>query len=179
MVACWLMVQVWTFWSGMSSILLRYLASLYLDKCFQREEGKRSPFFLAPNYQMTELQGAVALAQLERLPEIVQARNRLGTRLSGLLAEIPGIAPQAVPAGSKHSYFLYLFKLELEKLGCTARESHSGPAARSIVPETLRALGSPGGNSGTGYEFRKGGEIRASPRIAGAASERDGEVSGE
>ena len=112
---------------------LRYLASLYLDKCFQREEGKRNPFFLAPNYQMTELQGAVALAQLERLPEITQARNRLGTRLSGLLAEIPGIAPQAVPAGSKHSYFLYLFKLELEKLGCTARE----------FSEALNAEGAP------------------------------------
>ena len=112
---------------------LRYLASLYLDKCYQREEGKRNPFFLAPNYQMTELQGAVALAQLERLPEIVQARNRLGTHLSGLLAEIPGIAPQAVPAGSKHSYFLYLFKLELEKLNCTARE----------FSEALNAEGAP------------------------------------
>jgi len=59
------------------------------------------------------------------------------------------------------------------------RECGSGPAARCVVPETLRALGSPGGNSGAGYEFRKGGEIRASPRIAGAASEQDGEVSGE
>ena len=45
---------------------LRYVASLFLDKCYQREEKVRNPFFLAPNYQMTELQGAVALAQLER-----------------------------------------------------------------------------------------------------------------
>ena len=36
---------------------LRYLASLFLDKCYQREEKIRNPFFLAPNYQMTELQG--------------------------------------------------------------------------------------------------------------------------
>src|SRR5436305_7187980 len=50
---------------------IRYIASLFVDKCFQREEGVRNPFFLAPNYQMTELQGAVALAQLERLPGIV------------------------------------------------------------------------------------------------------------
>lgn len=101
---------------------LRYLATLYLDKCYQREEGKRNPFFLAPNYQMTELQGAVALAQLDRLREITEARNRLGTRLNGLLSELPGVSPQAVPQGSKHSYFLYLFKLDPEGLGSTARE---------------------------------------------------------
>ena len=93
---------------------LRYLATLLVDKCYQREEKIRNPFFLAPNYQMTELQGAVALAQLERVQDIVDTRNRLGTRLNALLAEIPGIVPQAVPAGSKHAYFLYLFRLELE-----------------------------------------------------------------
>jgi dTDP-4-amino-4,6-dideoxygalactose transaminase len=101
---------------------LRYLASLYLDKCFQREEGIRNPFFLAANYQMTELQGAVALAQLERVGEIVERRNRLGTLLNDLLSRIPGIFPQAIPQGCKHSYFLYLLRLDLAKLHCTAEE---------------------------------------------------------
>src|SRR5208337_3835068 len=85
---------------------LRYLSTLFLDKCFQREEKIRNPFFLAPNYQMTELQGAVALAQLERVDEITASRNRLGSRLSELLRSIPGVAPQAVPPGCRHSYFL-------------------------------------------------------------------------
>jgi hypothetical protein len=49
---------------------LRYRASLFLDKCYQREEGIRNPSFLAPNYQMTELQGAVALAQIEKVEAI-------------------------------------------------------------------------------------------------------------
>src|ERR1700722_14815024 len=83
---------------------LRYIASLFLDKCYQREEKIRNPFFLAPNYQMTELQGAVALAQLERVREIVETRNRLGTRLNTLLGRVSGITPQAIPAGSRHSY---------------------------------------------------------------------------
>ena len=96
---------------------LRYLASLFLDKCFQREEKIRNPFFLAPNYQMTELQGAVALAQLERVEDITRRRNQLGTLLNELLGEIPGVSPQPVPAGCRHSYFLYLLKLELERLG--------------------------------------------------------------
>jgi len=101
---------------------LRYLVSLYLDKCYQREERIRNPFFLAPNYQMTELQGAVALAQLDRLQAIVGRRNALGGRLRKHLLLIPGVAPQKVPDGCRHTYFLFLFRLKLEELRCTAQE---------------------------------------------------------
>src|SRR5438093_251581 len=114
---------------------LRYLASLFLDKCYQREEKIRNPFFLAPNYQMTELQGAVALAQLERVEEITSRRNQLGTKLNELLRKIPGVSPQHVPAGCWHSYFLYFFKLDLEQLGCTAREFALALAAEGIPNE--------------------------------------------
>ena len=112
---------------------LRYIASLFLDKCYQREEKIRNPFFLAPNYQMTELQGAVAVAQLARVEEIVNRRNHLGSRLSALISRVPGIRTQPVAAGSKHSYFLFLFRLDLERLGCTSRE----------FSEALRAEGIP------------------------------------
>jgi len=101
---------------------LRYIASLFLDKCYQREEGIRNPFFLAPNYQMTEMQGAVALAQLERLDQFTERRRRLGDRLSAQLAEVKGVTLQRLLPGSKHSYFLYLFKLDLDRFGCTAAE---------------------------------------------------------
>ena len=111
---------------------LRYLASLFLDKCYQREEKIRNPFFLAPNYQMTELQGAVALAQLERVQDITARRNQLGTRLNELLRAIPGIVPQTVPAACHHSYFLYLFKLDLARLGCTSREFAAALAAEGV-----------------------------------------------
>jgi len=101
---------------------LRYLASLFLDKCYQRDEGIRNPFFLAPNYQMTEMQGAVALAQLERLAEFTGTRWQLGTRLSERLAKVEGITLQSTGPGSRHSYFLYLFRLDLARLGCRAEE---------------------------------------------------------
>jgi perosamine synthetase len=101
---------------------LRYIASLFLDKCYQREEGVRNPFFLAPNYQMTEMQGAVALAQLERLAGVTERRRQLGSRLSAQMAGIEGIGLQPIPPGSRHSYFLYLLKLDLERFGCAAEE---------------------------------------------------------
>ncbi len=114
---------------------LRYRASLFLDKCFQREEGIRNPFFLAPNYQMTELQGAVALAQLEKVEGIVANRNRLGNQLDRLLEEIPGVTPQAVPGDCRHAHFLYLFKLNLDELRCSAREFSDALCAEG-VPNT-------------------------------------------
>ena len=101
---------------------LRYHASLFLDKCYQRDEGIRNPFFLAPNYQMTELQGAVGLAQLERLAEFTNRRHELGTRLAAHLAEVDGITTQRIRPGSKHSYFLFLFKIDSEAAGCNADE---------------------------------------------------------
>lgn len=99
---------------------LRYVSSLLLDKCYQREEGIRNPYFLAPNYQMTELQGAVAIAQLEKLSEFTGRRHELGTRLAKLLSAVPGISTQRIPAGSRHSYFLFLFRLDLASIGTTA-----------------------------------------------------------
>jgi dTDP-4-amino-4,6-dideoxygalactose transaminase len=111
---------------------LRYRASLFLDKCYQREEKIRNPFFLAPNYQMTELQGAVALAQLERVQDIIDSRNRLGTALTRMLEGMPGIVPQKVPARSKHAYFLYLFRLDLDFLGCTADDFSKALAAEGV-----------------------------------------------
>jgi len=111
---------------------LRYYASIFLDKCYQRDEGIRNPFFLAPNYQMTELQGAVALAQLEKVQDVVASRNRLGVLLDDLLKQIPGVTPQRTPEGHRHSYFLYLFKLNLPSLGCTSREFSEALAAEGI-----------------------------------------------
>jgi perosamine synthetase len=111
---------------------LCYLSSLFLDKCYQREEGIRNPFFLAPNYQMTELQGAVALAQLSRVEEFTSRRNHLGTLLANLLREAPGISTQRIAPGSKHSYFLGLFCLDFNELACTAREFSEALTAEGV-----------------------------------------------
>ena len=111
---------------------LRKTASLFLDKCYDREAGKRNPFFLAPNYQLTELQAAVALAQLEKLPAIVGRRRELGDRLRNLLGTVPGIETQSVPDGCKHSYFLFLFRVREDLLGVTAAEFSQALEAEGI-----------------------------------------------
>jgi len=111
---------------------LRYRASLLLDKCYQREEGIRNPFFLAANYQMTELQGAVAIAQIRKVEDVVARRRTLGMRLRERLDAIPGIMNQRIPQGCTHSFFLFLFRLDLEVLRVSASDFAAALQAEGV-----------------------------------------------
>ena len=111
---------------------LRKLAALFLDKAYDREEGLRNPAFLAPNYQMTELQGAVALAQLKKLPKIVERRRFLGNRLTNHFKNIAGVTSQQIPEGCKHSYFFFLFRVHTDKLNITSEEFAAALEAEGI-----------------------------------------------
>jgi perosamine synthetase len=91
---------------------LAEIARLFVDKCYFRDGRRRNPYFLAPNYQMTELQGAVAKAQLGKVAQIVKRRNELGMRLIRGLQAIPGVVPQKVPEYSTHSFFLLVVRLD-------------------------------------------------------------------
>jgi dTDP-4-amino-4,6-dideoxygalactose transaminase len=108
------------------------LATLFLDKCYDREGGKRNPYFLAPNYQMTELQGAVALAQLKKLPWIIEQRRKLGDRLTAYLKNIPGITPQFIPEHCRHTYFLFLLRVDTDRLKISTKEFSSALEAEGI-----------------------------------------------
>ncbi|GGE26274.1 aminotransferase DegT [Marinithermofilum abyssi] len=92
----------------------------FADKNYQRLEGEvfRDLDYLAPNYRMTELQGAVGIAQLKKLPWICGKRNEYGERLTEQIREIPGILPPQVPEGSRSSYWFYLFRLDPAQFRC-------------------------------------------------------------
>lgn len=63
------------------------------------------------NYRMPELCSAVALAQVERLDEIVAMRCRVAEMYQDALANCSWLAPQTVPADTRHSYWTYALKL--------------------------------------------------------------------
>ena len=84
--------------------------TFFRDKGFARSKPAGDPrmyAFLAPNYRMTELQGAVGQAQIEKVRSVVKRRNELGDYMSSLIADIKGIAPAPVTEGGKHTYWLY------------------------------------------------------------------------
>jgi len=94
---------------------------LLSDKGYDRTGQARNRMtpFLALNYRMTELQGAVALAQLDKLRGIIDHFRLLGDRLHAGLQGIPGLRlPQCV-AGGRSSYWFYLLRVDEDALGVT------------------------------------------------------------
>ncbi len=82
---------------------------LFRDKGWTRKPGwgARTYACLAPNYRMTELQGAVGLAQIKKVRGVVEKRMELGNRLTELIADVAGLTPAPVTQGSEHSYWSY------------------------------------------------------------------------
>jgi perosamine synthetase len=67
------------------------------------------------NYRMTDVEGAIGLKQLERLPEMLASRRRNAAILTAVLSEIKGISLQQVEANSEHSYHQYCLMLDPDR----------------------------------------------------------------
>ena len=106
--------------------------TFFRDKGWTRKPGwgPRSYAFLAPNYRMTELQGAVGLAQLEKVRDVVDRRNRLGDSLTSLIADVSGVDAAPVTPGGRHSYWLYPLRI---------RDWPAGEFARALSAEGVPA----------------------------------------
>ena len=87
-------------------------ARLFADKGWPREGQIRTHVRFGMNYRMGELQGAVAGAQLRRLPDIVARRRALAARLDAALDGVPGVSILRPPAGSRGSYWMYGFNVD-------------------------------------------------------------------
>jgi perosamine synthetase len=110
---------------------------LATDKAYDRRPGAtvRNPAFLAANYRMTELQGAVALAQLGKLDSIVTRRRTWCAALSERLRGLPGLlVPEPTP-NCDPSWWFYMLQVDPEILGADA----------DAVAAALRAEGMPVG----------------------------------
>lgn len=64
------------------------------------------------NYRMSELCAAVALAQTERLQELVEQRIKVAQLYAEAVKGCDWLVPQAVPKEYKHSYWTYVLRLE-------------------------------------------------------------------
>jgi 3-amino-5-hydroxybenzoate synthase len=74
------------------------------------------------NYRISEFAAAILRAQLARLPDQIQHRERRRERLDGLLAHIPGITPQhRDPRCTVHSQYIAPLTLDSESYGHVPR----------------------------------------------------------
>lgn len=88
---------------------------LFADKGWPRDTDERTYLFLALNYRMTELVGAVTRAQLARLPGIVEDRRTAAARATAGIANLAGVT--APPDTGDHVYWQYPLILDPEIAG--------------------------------------------------------------
>jgi len=104
--------------------------------------GGRDYVMFGVNYRMTELQAAVGLAQLAKLPDVVRARQERAALLTALIAEAPGLLTPAVPQGGTHTYWFYPLRVQQEVLGIS-----TGLFARALsaegIPASAHYIGKP------------------------------------
>ena len=107
-------------------------AALFADKGWDRKRGARSHLFLGMNYRMTELQGAVVLRQLERLPGLIKARRATAESLADELRSIRGVVPPPEQAGVDPSWWMFAFRIDEEKLGVSTAEFGEALAVEGV-----------------------------------------------
>ncbi|HEY3268816.1 MAG TPA: DegT/DnrJ/EryC1/StrS family aminotransferase [Armatimonadota bacterium] len=117
---------------------------LATDKCYDRSPSatSRNPTFLANNYRMTELQGAVAVAQMRKLGGIVERRRAWCEALSRRLMGLPGILPPLPTVGANPSWWFYMLRVEPSVLGVDA-DGFAAALREEGLPAFAHYIGQP------------------------------------
>jgi perosamine synthetase len=85
---------------------------LFINKAWGYGDKAPDHYFLALNYRMNELTGAVALAQLEKLDDFIERRTRMAARLTEGLSDLPGITTPVVDVDAMHTYWKYCLRVD-------------------------------------------------------------------
>lgn len=80
---------------------------LFVNKAWGYGDPRPDHYFIALNGRMSELQGAVAWAQLKKLDGIVAARTSTARELTQKLGQLPGTATPWVDSRAKHTFWKY------------------------------------------------------------------------
>jgi perosamine synthetase len=119
------------------------LLQLYGDKGADRVHGNGLFERFSTNYRMTELQAAVAAAQLDRLEGIAASRAQMGDLLGEKIIGTPGIDPHGIAAEDRSTYWFYMFRLRPKSFTCDRAEfvkalvAEGVPASAGYIPVPL------------------------------------------
>ncbi len=87
------------------------------------------------NLRLTEFQAALLLAQMTRLEDQARLRDDNAARLTALLKDIPGIAPQRITAGcTRNAWHLYMFRYDEKAFAGLSRAKFLKALAAEGVP---------------------------------------------
>ena len=88
---------------------------LFINKAWGYGDAAPDHYFSALNYRMCELQGAVAVAQLAKLKDVVSRRQELASDLTQQLLGLDGVEPPMTTPESTHAYWKYCLHIDGEK----------------------------------------------------------------
>jgi len=94
----------------------------------EKEEYKAS--MLGHNYRMPEIEAAIGIVQLKKLPAFLEKRRRNAELLTGKLSKTRQLVLPTEPKGCKHSWYLY-----------TVRIQRGNAQVRNRIVEDLRKQG--------------------------------------
>jgi len=113
------------------------LAFRFADKNYDRlgnsTSEQRAVSYIAPNYRMSELQGAVGLAQLDRLEWICSMRRKYGDAITRGITGLKGIYPHKVVEGNECTYWFYMMRIFDEEAGMSPLEFSEALTAEGIA----------------------------------------------
>lgn len=109
-----------------------------------RDKGKG---FLLPefneagyNYRMTDIQGAMGLAQIKKLDRIIDGKRKSANIYNDLIRkQIPEFIPPTEPEGYFHTYQSYVCMLDIDRIGSDSIEEGGG--FRNILLQKLEDNG--------------------------------------
>jgi len=101
---------------------------------------------LGRNLRLAEWNGAILIAQLERLPDAMATRQRNAARLTAALGEVPGLAPTKVDDRvTSHAWHLYQIRYDPAAFGgrdrntfLKALQAEGIPCSGGYVPLTYQ-----------------------------------------
>lgn len=97
---------------------------LFINKAWGYGDSQPDHYFLALNYRMSELQGAVAVAQLGKLEAVVEQRIAAADKLTEKLRDLSGVETPHIEDGNRHTYWKYCLRVDPERI----RDGASGMA---------------------------------------------------
>jgi perosamine synthetase len=92
---------------------------------------------LGLNYRWTDIQAAIGLAQLEKLPRILRLRGEAAARYTDLLRDVDGVEPPAPDDRERRrSWFVYVVTLDrgIDRAAVMERLRQEGVATAEYVP---------------------------------------------
>jgi perosamine synthetase len=95
---------------------------LFINKAWGYGDKNADHYFLAPNYRINEITGAVALAQFAKLTGVVSRRRSSAAAFAARIADIPGITPQKRPADCDPVFWRFCVNVDESKTGTSLND---------------------------------------------------------